>query len=634
MLTLQNLKAFLLLCLLTCVGFLQPARAQFQSLNLDSLNRVLQKEKTDSITFSAYLEKTSTRIRFTDLEAKLAIYYWILQHAKKKRQWYFVAYTFYQMGTAYLDNDDFVQGSKNLMFALKYAEEHKQFQVRAKTWSMLASVYYYNRQYQEARNYCKKVIVYAEKTNDNRLAFNGYHNLGLIYFSTSDTDQVQRDSALHYLRIAYTYLDPEDDILDIISFNTNISGFFSEMGEYDSALHYLNKTLPIIKETKSPDHYILYYHKMGKTLREMGKLNEAIKNYNTGLDYAIRYKSPSWSYSYYYELSQAYWLKRDFRKALEYNRLFHSVKDSIVNKENFAKATDLLNKYEREKREKKIIKLNKDNEIKKLLLERGRVTKNRLITIVVSVVVVLVLLGFLTVFLIRVIRERKKAYIKLQEKNIQIQNQSAQLSNQARLITKYQTQMNPHFVFNALNNIQGFVVNDEKQKTVSQLQLFSQLMRYTLSNSENEYILLESEIKYLNTYVAFEQERFVNKFDFSIATSVDIETVMIPPMMIQPFVENAIKHGGLHTKTDAKITVTITQKNEILIVSIKDNGKGMNLASDSIIKNSHAISIIKSRQKLLFESNNHSFKDDYFKIKSSPGLGTEITFCLPLTNKY
>ncbi len=196
--------------------------------------------------------------------------------------------------------------------------------------------------------------------------------------------------------------------------------------------------------------------------------------------------------------------------------------------------------------------------------------------------------------------------------------------------------MNPHFTFNALNNIQGFVIDKDKEKAVDQLQLFSALMRQTLNNLENETIPLDKELEYLKTYLKFEQERFTNKITIDIECGDDTDGILIPPMMIQPFIENAFKHAGLQNVRDAKIILQIKSENEFLKIEISDNGNGIDVNKADLVKNSHAIFIIKSRIQILFQSVNSFLKPDYFEIIStpSPGQGTTVRFYLPLLYNF
>ncbi|MEO6302249.1 MAG: histidine kinase, partial [Bacteroidia bacterium] len=456
----------------------------------------------------------------------------------------------------------------------------------------------------------------------------------------------------------------------------NLGSDFGDLKNYDSSLYYLNKSLILLDTNEKSDNLGLIYIGMAHVNRKLKKYSIAIRYNQSALNVYLDLGIPESTSVAYNGLSELYYELKNYPKALEYLNLAEEInkanllnddlltgyenkakvyeklndpkneilylkkhadlKDSILKENHNIQIIELQTQYETEKKEKEIIKLNKDNKIQELQLEKDSETTKLLTTIIISVVLVLLLLGVLTAFLIKTINERKKAYIKLQEKNIEIQSQGEKLNKQSKLIARYQSQMNPHFIFNALNNIQGFVINNEKEKTINQLQLFSTLMRQTLNNSENETISLEKEINYLKTYLDFEQQRFENKIEMEVVCTEDTDGILIPPMMIQPFIENVFKHAGLQTITDARIILEISIEENLLKIEIKDNGKGIDLSNDSLIKNSHAISIIRSRLQILFQASNLEIKKDYFSITSKPILdrGTVIKFYLPLVYKY
>jgi hypothetical protein len=143
-------------------------------------------------------------------------------------------------------------------------------------------------------------------------------------------------------------------------------------------------------------------------------------------------------------------------------------------------------------------------------------------------------------------------------------------------LTALRSQMNPHFLFNALNSIQELVLSKDTKNAVRYLGTFSGLTRTILENSAKETVRLSEEIDMLNQYLELEKLRFGETLEISIAVdpAIDQEGIRIPPMLIQPYVENALKHGLLHLQTDRKLNVTFAQENDFLIVSIEDNGVG------------------------------------------------------------
>jgi LytS/YehU family sensor histidine kinase len=150
------------------------------------------------------------------------------------------------------------------------------------------------------------------------------------------------------------------------------------------------------------------------------------------------------------------------------------------------------------------------------------------------------------------------------------------------------SQMNPHFIFNALNSIQEYIVFNNKELASSYLIKFSRLIRIYLEHSQQNEIVLKEEISALKIYLELEKVRFedVLDYDLQIDESLSLEQIKIPSLFIQPYVENAIKHGLLHKLNDRMLKVTFRRGNNegYLICTIEDNGIGRS-ASLEINKN-------------------------------------------------
>ncbi len=181
-----------------------------------------------------------------------------------------------------------------------------------------------------------------------------------------------------------------------------------------------------------------------------------------------------------------------------------------------------------------------------------------------------------------------------------IQHQILELERSA-----LQAQMNPHFIFNCLNSIQNYIVQNDKDLAIQYLGRFASLTRSTLNASVAGKVSLAEEINLLNNYLELEKLRFTNRFTFEILTSkeLDIHHEEIPPLLIQPYVENAILHGISKRKHGGIITVSFSKHTNYLIVNIQDNGPGLNNQDDDLItsglKKSFGMSITKNRLDLL-----------------------------------
>lgn len=209
----------------------------------------------------------------------------------------------------------------------------------------------------------------------------------------------------------------------------------------------------------------------------------------------------------------------------------------------------------------------------------------------------MLLLSILTIALVMIyfqkrLRERQSEKLALESAKLR--------ANQAEL-SALRNQMNPHFIYNSLNSIQNFIFKEEPVIANRLITKFSRLVRNSLNFSRLEYVSLEDELSFLQDYIDLEQTRFPNLFEYSVDVEDDILDIEIPPLMIQPLIENAIKHGfsGIQYKGLINIRMTLVM-NSYIEISIEDNGRG-----ESAIKgNSLSHKIIRDRIKI-FKSNGY-----------------------------
>lgn len=200
-------------------------------------------------------------------------------------------------------------------------------------------------------------------------------------------------------------------------------------------------------------------------------------------------------------------------------------------------------------------------------------------------------------------------------------------------------QMNPHFIFNALDSISGFIFKNEPKLAVKYLNSFAKLMRLTLELSRKKLVPLYSELNLVKNYLVLEQVRFNDSFEFEVNIDEEIDeyVVMIPPMVIQPNLENAILHGLRHKKEKGHLTVHFLIKEEELICEIIDDGVGREKALAKKAESSKAhkglsSNITKERMSLLSKSMERSFMYDIEDLKSEKGeaTGTKVVLTFPL----
>ena len=228
-------------------------------------------------------------------------------------------------------------------------------------------------------------------------------------------------------------------------------------------------------------------------------------------------------------------------------------------------------------------------------------------------------------------RRRRQA----EEQHIRDTAEKLQLEHQALY-----AMMNPHFTFNALQSIQYFIHRQDKKSANKFLSSFAKLVRKNLESTKSDFITLAEEVERLKLYLSLEKMRFPEKFDFIVSTGYDVEShdIQIPPMILQPFVENSIKHGIMPLDSDGEITINIEKMDEdYLRIIISDNGIGIeaskkrkaNRPSDHVSK---GMQITLDRLALFARMTHKKYSLDIKEKVNSEGkvTGTQVEMILPI----
>ncbi len=240
----------------------------------------------------------------------------------------------------------------------------------------------------------------------------------------------------------------------------------------------------------------------------------------------------------------------------------------------------------------------------------------------------LVLLFLLGLYLlIQVIRDRAKKSSEIKEKMIELRMQALR------------AKMNPHFIFNTINSIQYFLTTNEKRTALEYLSKFARLMRLTLEFSDKTTISISEELESLKLYLDLEKLRFENKFDYKIDIEPQIDTrrMMIPHMLIQPYVENAVKHGIQNKIDKGMVKISVKKKDNEIYYVIEDNGIGIRKSlelkqQENIQQKSSGMEITRDRINLLNleQKENERLEITDLSEESTEKTGTKVEITIPI----
>lgn len=287
-------------------------------------------------------------------------------------------------------------------------------------------------------------------------------------------------------------------------------------------------------------------------------------------------------------------------------------KTALESSKNKLARQQLLYNFEKKQLNEKLIQGKKLSAIK-LESEKKTAAKNNWLIAVSSLFLLSLLGGY---FYYR--NNRQKQAITALEKN-QIK--------QKLLIT----QMNPHFIFNSVQNIRSLITNKQNDEAVDYLGKFSKLTRQILENSNENYISLEEEVEMIENYLSIQQLLYENKFTFTINVQeeIDKESIFLPPMLAQPFIENAIKHGLSTTTENGKVDVNFFLKEEKLFFEVTDNGKGF--GSETQVSNHKSLAMTITKERLVTYTKNKDFVVQTDNLVNTEGKveGAKVVFEIP-----
>lgn len=516
--------------------------------------------------------------------------------------------------------------------------------IAANSYENLGIVHKDMGNYADAADCQFKSLELRKDSNDPRI-FNNYLKLSIIhellgdtakmdyYLNVAKSEMSKRDSitprtkTLFYNQLGEIYSNrgnTESSIVcyrNVIHFATQIgwnlgiaegigkiAGVFYQEGLLDSAIFYHQKSLKLSQEVSNSLSIAEEYLALAKLYNETGRYDSVMYFANNSLQITtesdlLKEKSDALKF-----ISQFYNSQKNYNEAYNYLQQHYVVEDSITSSDVKNNVAELETKYETKVKEQRIELLTAENRL-----------KNQGMWLFAAAAIIL-LLGFIFgVFLF--IRKKKE-------------NQQRQETLKQQLL---RSQMNPHFLFNALGSIQNFMLKNETKRAARYLNSFASLTRNILEHSDQEFVSVSDEIETLKSYMELEKMRSQNKFDFEINFDEDMEVdfIQIPPMLIQPFVENSIKHGFKNTNEGGLLKLNITDKTDWVEFVIEDNGRGIQKKIEKPQKHqSMAMKIFEERRKLIQQKYNKDFKFEMVNLKDiNPEFsGVKTIINIPILN--
>ena len=492
----------------------------------------------------------------------------------------------------------------------------------ANTMNNIGTIYDNIGDFDRALDYYYKVLEIRKSSNDRKGEASVLNNIGIVF-----EEKGKFHEALDYYRQSLEIKMEIGNERSIATTLGNIGIIYLDLGDYKNALKYHFETLEINKETGNLYGIANISNSIADIYLEKGEPQKAYPYIMDGLKYAKQSKARRIESDSYNFLSKYYKAVNNDSKAYETQLLLMALKDSLFSLELTEQVAEMQTRYETEKKEKEIEILARDKEIQSLKIRKQSVQ-------------LYVLLGF--IFLAMVISILVFGRIKLKQQQVRTELEKKNLETEQRLL---RSQMNPHFIFNSMNSIQSFISGNDSFTAMTYLSKFAQLMRNILENSRKPFICLSEEINTLELYMELERMRFKQKFDYKITIEpgLPIETAYIPPMLIQPFVENSIKHGLRNKKDKGLLEIEFSQKHKFINCVVKDNGVGRkkamemnkekNTMPDDRQESHQSLGMLVTRERLDALSKekkiNINFNITDLKDKNGKAEGTQVVIQMP-----
>ena len=478
--------------------------------------------------------------------------------------------------------------------------------------------------YEDAKRYLLRSFTMISERQSGKIKAFAASNLGISYKML----QVY-DSSEYFYNQALTYYKKMGIKSSIGKTYTNLGGLYESQLKYDKALEYMMLARRMSKETGMAFETIIPNRNIANLYLLMGSPKKAYPYLMEALEAVNAVNSTEMEMEVYKTLSNYYEQTGDAKKALYYFKSFKDAADTLFQKRSIQHINELNVIYETEKKEKNIRHLLDQQRINALTIaQKENELLNQRLVLGFVVLATLLVLMFLYLWYSR---QQIKSSIEKET----LARQKSDLEQRLLL-----SQMNPHFIFNSLGSVQQYIGLNESQKAQLFLSRFAKLMRAILENSRRQFIPLEEELESLQIYLELEKQRFGERFDFDFVNNVDEpEFLMIPPMMLQPFAENAILHGFTHIKKKGILHIETGIDKNLFRCTFTDNGVGRSAKHETTSANNHRSvgTIVVMDRIALFRK---EFKcdagveyEDLRNTEDGSAAGTVVTITLPFKER-
>lgn len=648
----MKLSVFLVILFLSILNLYSQDRI------IDSLENRLSETSTNQEKAKLY-NAISNQYKYSDPNKMVSYAAKAFKLAEKEQFELEMGIAYLNIGTANIILGDYEKAMDHFVWAKSVFEtlpktpqtENEINQGIARTLASIGIVFSEQSNYAKALQYYLESAKLYEKLNDKSSVSKVYNNIGVAYKS-----QAELERALEYFKKALEIQKEREDPNRGIT-ETNIANIYFKQEKLDEAFKYYSTAKNDIDLNPNPralgewyNNVGAYYNKrkypelafenwqnavttfksiddkfgLADTYLHLAEFHNKQNNKTKALESAqnalkLAEKTEVQEQIVVAEklLSDIYSESGDMDRALLHFKNYSEAKDGLYQKNDVRKAVEAAMNYEFEKKE---ILQKEENQKRELLLKEEAKSTNLKLIFGALIAMLLLGMGFLIYN-----RHQLKRTLTLQKELAEYEQKALHL------------QMNPHFVFNCLGSISSFIVQNGTESAIKYLSKFSKLMRLTLEYSKESLIPIDKEIESLQNYLELEQLRFNDKFNFSITKDQNIEDdVALPPLLIQPFIENAIIHGVVPKKQNGNISIAFSVTDISLYCTIVDDGVGINQSrknkENSVLAHkSMALGIIQKRLEMIAETTGKKSKITIKEMKNDEEItGTKIILQLPL----